>query len=870
MMMLVRVSVVLLAALVVAPASTFPEAAGQGTPDDYRRADALRRTTRGTVFKDRVRPQWSADGERFWYRNDLADRAVEFVVVDAKEGTRGPAFDHGELAEALGEELGEELDADRLPIDRLEWEEDGEGFRFEAGGEWWRVDRESGELAESDRPEIPASRRLESIPSASRRTGEETEITVINRTEGPVDLFWLDPSGRPQPYGTIRPDGERTQHTYGGHVWSVRDGDRREVDRFEAEDRATRFEVRADRDLPPPPPRERPRRGGGDGGRPGESPDGKWRVTIRDHNVVLRDLEADEEFPLSDEGTEEDGYESRVYWSPDSSRVVAMRREKGDDRKVYLIESSPSDQLQPKLDSYDYRKPGDRVDVSKPHLFDVDSKEEIPICDELFENPWRIGDLRWADDSSRFTFLFNERGHQALRVVAVDAETGEARAIIDESSETFIDYSQKFFCRYLDDSGEILWASERDGWNHLYLYDAESGEVKNRVTGGDWLVRSVERVDEEARQVWFRAVGIHPGQDPYHVHDARVDFDGSNLVILTEGDGTHSVEFSPGGEYLIDTYSRVDLPPVTELRSAGDGSLIVGLERADASRLEDSGWRYPERFVAKGRDGETEIHGVIFRPSNFDEDASYPVIEQIYAGPQGAFVPKRFSALHGPQRLAELGFILVQIDGMGTNWRSKAFHDVCWRDLADAGFPDRIAWLEAAAEDRPWMDLSRVGIYGGSAGGQNALGALLFHPEFYKVAVADCGCHDNRMDKIWWNEQWMGWPVGEHYEASSNVEHAHRLKGKLLLTVGELDRNVDPASTMQVVDALIRAGKDFDLIVFPGAGHGAGGSPYGDRRRRDFFVRHLLGVEPPDRNAEAASDEDDEDNEDPRAGGSGG
>jgi dipeptidyl aminopeptidase/acylaminoacyl peptidase len=244
---------------------------------------------------------------------------------------------------------------------------------------------------------------------------------------------------------------------------------------------------------------------------------------------------------------------------------------------------------------------------------------------------------------------------------------------------------------------------------------------------------------------------------------------------------------------------------------------------------------------------------VIYRPRNFDPARKYPVIEQIYAGPQGAFVPKRFSPLHSGEVLAELGFIVVQIDGMGTNWRSKAFHNVCWKNLGDAGFPDRILWMKAAAARYPSLDLTRVGVYGGSAGGQNALGAVLFHGDFYKAAVADCGCHDNRMDKIWWNEAWMGWPVGPEYAASSNVTNAHKLRGKLLLTVGELDRNVDPASTMQVVNALIKAGKDFDFVVFPGAGHGAGSSRYGERRRRDFFVRYLLGVEPPDRNAGDAS-----------------
>jgi dipeptidyl-peptidase 4 len=296
----------------------------------------------------------------------------------------------------------------------------------------------------------------------------------------------------------------------------------------------------------------------------------------------------------------------------------------------------------------------------------------------------------------------------------------------------------------------------------------------------------------------------------------------------------------------------VDQPPVAQLRRTSDRTVLLELERGDMTAQLATGWRPPEVFVAKGRDGTTDIWGVIVRPTNFDPSRSYPVIEQIYAGPQGSFVPKSFSAMPAPQALAELGFIVVQIDGMGTANRSKVFHDVAWQNLGDAGFPDRILWHRAVAERYPYYDIGRVGIYGGSAGGQNSLGALLFHPDFYQVAVSSVGCHDNRMDKIWWNEQWMGWPLAPHYEASSNVVHAHRLQGRLLLVVGAMDTNVDPASTMQVVDALIRADKYFDLLVIPNAGHGAGGS-YGTRKRYDFFVQHLLGVTPPDWNRGAST-----------------
>jgi dipeptidyl aminopeptidase/acylaminoacyl peptidase len=385
--------------------------------------------------------------------------------------------------------------------------------------------------------------------------------------------------------------------------------------------------------------------------------------------------------------------------------------------------------------------------------------------------------------------------------------------------------------------------SERDGYNHLYLYDDATGRVKNQITKGAWVVRGVDRIDEKNRQIYFRAGGIYPEQDPYYIHYCRVNFDGAGLVILTQGDGTHAVTYSPGGKFFLDTYSRVDLAPVTELRRAEDGKLVCEVERADTAALSQAGWKPPERFVAKGRDGKTDIYGIIHRPMNFDPAKKYPVIEDIYAGPQDSFVPKRFASYFPQQALAELGFVVVQIDGMGTNNRSRAFHDVCFKNLADAGFPDRILWIKAAAAKYSYMDLTRVGLYGTSAGGQSALGGLLFHGDFYKAAVSNCGCHDNRMDKIWWNEQWMGWPVGPEYAANSNVVNAKNLTGKLLLFVGELDTNVDPASTMQVVNALIKADKDFELVVFPGAGHGQVGA-YGQRRLRDFFVRNLLGVEP--------------------------
>jgi dipeptidyl aminopeptidase/acylaminoacyl peptidase len=809
--------------LLVAPA--FLEA--QGSP-------------RNKVFKTTVEPHWFAGGTRFWYRNDLAGGRRRFVLVDAVRARRKPAFDHEKLARALSKASGKKCQADRLPIQRMVFEDAGTAVTLVVAGKAWRCDFASYEVRAVPEGETPvpagALEARRSIPRASRSGGAETYVTFENRMKVDLELFWVDLEGRRRSYGQLGAGASRRQHTYAGHAWLAVDPGGKVRAAFVARDAEDTAVIAEDSPVIRREPRRRSRRDA--------SPDGKWRAFFKDHNVYLRGLENGEAFPLSRDGSEEDAYGGRVHWSPDGTKLVTVRTKQGADRRVYYVESSPRDQVQPKLHSYEYRKPGDPIPQPKPRLFDVATRRKVPIADELFANPWSITDIRWSPDSRYFTFVYNQRGHQVLRVVRVDAVTGTARAIVDERSDTFIDYANKQYAYYLDTTHEIIWMSERDGWNHLYLYDAETGAVKNRITTGPWVVRGVDRIDEDERCVWFRAGGIRPEQDPYYVHHCRVKLDGTELVVLTEGDGTHQIRFSPDRRYVLDTWSRVDLPPVTELRRSADGTLVCELERADWSALLATGWKPPERFAAPGRDGITPIYGVIFRPTNFDPEARYPVIEEIYAGPHGSFVPKRFRASHKAQSMADLGFVVVKIDGMGTSHRSKKFHDVCWKNLGDSGFPDRIRWIKAAAEKYPFMDTGRVGIYGGSAGGQSALRALLAHGDFYSVAVADCGCHDNRMDKIWWNELWMGWPVGPHYEEQSNVTQAHRLTGKLLLIVGEMDENVDPASTMQVVNALIKADKDFDLLVMPGVGHGAADRPYGRRRRADFFVRHLCHVEP--------------------------
>ena len=582
------------------------------------------------------------------------------------------------------------------------------------------------------------------------------------------------------------------------------------------------------------------------------SPDSTLEAFVRNYNVVIRQRVSGEVTAISSDGSEGDAYDPQsIVWSPDSKRIAAYRVRPGYRREVHYVQSSPEDQLQPKHSTLLYNKPGDILDQGTPVLFDVAARTQINVDRTLFPNAYAVTGLEWRKDGRAVTFEYNQRGHQVYRVIEIDAATGKTRAIIDETMPTFFEYSAKKYRYDLADGKEIIWMSERDGWNHLYLYDGVTGKVKRQITKGQWLVRGVDWVDTTARQIYFTASGMSPGKDPYFVHAYRIKFDGTGLAPLTDADANHAVSYSPDRKYFVDLHSRVDQPPVMQLRSAADGKVLLDLERADASGLLAMGWRPPEVFTALGRDGKTEIWGVIIRPVDFDSTRKYPVIENIYAGPQGSFVPKTFSAQLGMQSIAELGFIVVQIDGMGTSNRSKAFHDVAWRSLGDAGFPDRILWHKAVAAKYPYYDISRVGIYGTSAGGQNSMGALLFHPEFYKVAVSAAGCHDNRMDKIWWNEQWMG-ELGPHYSASSNVDNASKLQGKLMLVVGEMDMNVDPASTFQVVNALIKANKTFDLLVIPGAGHTSGG-PYGDRKRNDFFVHHLMGVEPPDRNGRPVS-----------------
>lgn len=726
---------------------------GQGTKDDYIRAEVLKEKGKDKVFYAPDGFHWLKNTNSFWYLNSTP-RGKEFILVDAEKRRRKPAFDQEKLAKQLSAATGMELDPYQLPFSSIHFSEDAKEIEFECTGKSWTC-------------------RL-----GSYKLQEKAKTSPKER----ISRYW---------------------------------GDKR--DELENE--------------------------------PVTSPDGQWIAFIKDYNVYIRAAEDQQEvYQLSYDGSAGEYYSSFMEWSPDSKKLATHLVRPNKEHLIYFVESSPQDQLQPKLHSRNYLKPGDALPQKKPSLFLIDSKEQLPVDASLMGHQYSVSNPSWRKDSRAFTFEYNQRGHQAYKVIEVAANTGEIKELIAEESKTFIDYSGKKYRYDVEDGKEIIWASERDGWNHLYLYNGETGKVKNQITKGEWVVRKVVKVDEDQRQIVFEGSGREPGQDPYLIQYYKINFDGSGLQLLTGENGNHQATFSPDEQYFVDTYSLINVPPVTVLRSARDGKVLMELEKADITALEKLGWRKPEVFTAKARDQKTDIWGMIIRPSNFDPAKTYPVIEYIYAGPHSSFVPKNFN--HGFRyqflhQLAELGFIVVQIDGMGTSNRSKAFHDVCWQNLKDGGFPDRIAWIKAAAEKYPYMDTTRVGIFGNSAGGQSSAGALLFHPEFYKVAVSSSGCHDNRMDKMWWNEQWMGYPIGPHYAESSNVTNAHKLKGKLLLILGELDDNVDPASSMQLINALIKANKNFDFLMVPGMGHSMGGE-YGEHKRRDFFVKHLLGVEPPE------------------------
>jgi len=613
------------------------------------------------------------------------------------------------------------------------------------------------------------------------------------------------------------------------------------------------------------------------GGRPDKdrhsavSPDGKCSAFIREHNLWVRDLETGRETQLTEDGVEDFGYATNnagwtrrdqpvLEWSPDSKKIATFQHDGRGVGEMFLVSTNVG---HPELEAWKYPLPGDtHIFLMHRIVIHLDGPRVVRLA--LAPDPHRSTisdhvagrgggwlDVEWSEDSSKLAFVSSSRDHKRAHLRLADPETGQVRDVMEETAKTFFESGNgRVNWHVLAESNEFIWFSQRDNWGHLYLYDLNSGRLKHQITKGNWNVLQLLRIDKKNHLLYFTGAGREMG-DPYFQYLYRVDMDGSHLTLLTPENANHSVTLSQSGEYFADSYSTPVEPPVTILRDSA-GELALALEKADVSRLRDKGWQPPVPIKVKARDGRTDLYGLMYKPTNFDSSKSYPVLNYIYPGPQSGSVGSRsFRASRSDkQSLAELGFIVVEVDAMGSPGRSKSFHSFYYGNMGDNGLPDQIAAIKELARRHLWMDLSRVGVWGHSGGGFASTDAILRYPDFYQVAVSGAGNHDNRNYEDDWGEKWQGLlernPDGTtNYDNQANQLLAKNLKGKLLLTHGTMDNNVPVYNTLLVVDALIAANKDFDLVLFPNRRHGFGNESYMMRRRWDYFVRHLLGVDPP-------------------------
>ncbi|MGE5361255.1 MAG: DPP IV N-terminal domain-containing protein [Bacteroidales bacterium] len=761
------------------------------TAADYARAERfLAPAVSSLVVGGTATANWLPD-ERFWYRSTTLD-GTEFILVDPAKRTRLPAFDHATLAAALSAAAGSNYSAKQLPFQSIDLSADGKNLSFDLGGRRWTCDVQGAKCA---------------------ATGEAV--------------------ARGGTAGAGRGAGGRGDRGGGG-------------------------------------------RGGGSAGatssdgRPlAASPDGKRAVFVRDWNLWVRDMTTGQEKALTTDGARYFGYATDnagwsssdraiVLWSPDSKKVATFQQDEREVGEMYLVSTPVSPVGHPTLRVSKFPLPGDKV-MAMLHrvVIDVDSAKVV-----RFQSPpdyhratlgdnFSVRDLQWSPDNTQLAYISTARDHKQAVLRVADSATGAVRTVMDETVPT--QYESRVGCRVLWATNEVIWFSERDNWGHLYLYDFTNGRLKAQITRGDGPVTGIVRLDEKTRTIWFTAQGREKGEDPYFRHLYRIGMDGRNYVSLTPDAGDHTVQLSASGKYLVDTYSQPDVPPVVVLRD-GDGRLLVKLEQADISKLLATGWKPPLPITMKARDGKTDIYGLLFRPTNFDPSKKYPVVNNVYPGPQtGSTGGRSFSAARGDrQALAELGFIVVTIDGMGTPGRSKAFQDAYYGAMGrDNTIPDQIAGMKELAQKYPWVDVGRAGIWGHSGGGFATTTAMFRFPDFFKAGIAESGNHDQRVNEDDWGERYQGLLVrnpdgSDSYDAEANQNFAKNLKGHLLLAHGTMDTNVPPYQTLLIADALIKANKDFDLIMLPNQNHGYGtASNYMMRRRWDFFVRHLMGVEPP-------------------------
>jgi dipeptidyl aminopeptidase/acylaminoacyl peptidase len=719
--------------------------------------------------------------ERFWYRSTTA-AGSEFILVDPAKQTRAPAFDHAKLAAALSAAAGATYDPHQLPFQSIEISADGTTVSFNVGERRWSCDVQGAKCAAAG---------------------------------GAAGVRGAGAGGR------------------GGG------------------------------------------RGGRGGGGPGgagnavTSPDGKLATYIRDWNLWIRDVATGQERQFTTDGVKYFGYgtdnagwsssdRAIVLWSPDSKKIATYQQDERDVGEMYLVNTPVNPVGHPTLRISKFPLPGDKV-MAMLHrvIIEVNTGRVI-----RFQMPpdyhratlgdnFSLRDLQWSPDSSKLALISTSRDHKQAVLRVADASTGAVRTVMDETVKT--QYESRVGCQVLWGTNEVIWYSERDNWGHLYLYDLTTGKLKNQITTGEGPVMQTARLDEKSRTIWFVAQGREKEEDPYFRHFYRIGMDAKNYVSLTPDVGDHTVQLSPSGRYLIDTYSQPDVPPVVALRD-GEGRLIMQLEKADISKLLAMGWKPPIPIKMTAHDGKTDIYGLLFRPTNFDPTKKYPMINNVYPGPQtGSTGSRSFSAARGDrQALAELGFVVVTIDGMGTPGRSKAFQDAYYGAMGrDNTIPDQIAGMKELAQKCPWIDIDRVGIWGHSGGGFATTTAMFRFPDFFKVGIAESGNHDQRINEDDWGERYQGLlernaDGTDNYEAEANENFAKNLKGHLLLAHGTMDTNVPPYQTLLIVDALIKANKDFDLIMLPNQNHGYGSaSSYMMRRRWDYFVKWLLGVDPP-------------------------
>ncbi|OWK72738.1 S9 family peptidase [Pedobacter sp. AJM] len=602
-----------------------------------------------------------------------------------------------------------------------------------------------------------------------------------------------------------------------------------------------------------------------DGGNEVISPDGKKAILIKDYNLYVKDVASGKLTQLTTDGVKDYGYATDnagwkhsdapiLRWSPDAKKIATFQQDQRNSKDMYLVTTNVG---APKLEAWKYPLPGDKqiptirrvvIDVENPKVIALNipaDPHRATLSDDI-SSSGTFDDIDWKADGTELAFVSTSRDHKNEKFRIANASTGAVREVFEETVKTQYESGQgEINWRYLPDSKEIIWYSERDDWGHLYLYDATTGKLKNQITTGNWVLTQLIKVDPKSRTLYFMANG-RDKINPYFAHFYKIGFDGKNLTDLTPEPGNHVVNLSPSQKYFIDTYSQPDVPAKSIFRSM-DGKLITELEKTDVSRLTATGWKAPTPVSVKAADKKADIYGLIFTPTKMDAGKKYPVIDYIYPGPQGGSVGNwGFVASRGDhQALAELGFIVVLMEGTSNPNRSKSFHDMSYGNMAINTLPDQITAIRQLAAKYP-IDTARVGIWGHSGGGFATATALFRYPDFFKVGISESGNHDNRNYEDDWGERYNGLAENADYEAQANQNYAKNLKGKLMLVHGMMDDNVPPYNTLLVVEALEKANKSFDLVMFPNSAHGYGSySPYMMRRRWDYFVQHLLDATPP-------------------------